>query len=227
MDSSNPIFIVLPVHNRRAITARFIACLKKQHGTPYRLILVDDGSTDGTAEMVLHELPETVVLRGDGNLWWGGALEEARKWLAREAPPHATVMLANDDTEFEGDLLQTALRELAQNPDAIILAHCFDRTTRELIDRGTIVDWSRLNFRSAAPDEAPNCLSTRGLFLRVSDFEKIGGFHPRLIPHYGSDYEFTIRAHRKGFRLLSSPALKVWLDGTATGTHQLPQASWR
>jgi predicted SAM-dependent methyltransferase len=61
-----------------------------------------------------------------------------------------------------------------------------------------------MTFQPATAPEKINCLSTRGLFLYYSDMEAIGGFHPFLLPHYWSDYEFTLRAARKGFRLVTS-----------------------
>ena len=57
--------------------------------------------------------------------------------------------------------------------------------------------------------------------MRVSDFLEIGGFYPILLPHYGSDYEFTIRARRKGMALATHPSVKLWLDERSTGYHQL------
>ena len=55
--------------------------------------------------------------------------------------------------------------------------------------------------------------------MRVADFRQAGGFYPRLLPHYLSDYEFTIRARRKGLRLLTVPSLTLRLDTDATGEH--------
>lgn len=62
---------------------------------------------------------------------------------------------------------------------------------------GVYADLKKLTFRQAKTKDEINCLSTRGLFLRVKDFKKIGGFYPKLLPHYLSDYEFTIRAYKK------------------------------
>jgi GT2 family glycosyltransferase len=63
------------------------------------------------------------------------------------------------------------------------------------------------------------------LFLRVGDLLETGGFHPRLLPHYLSDYEFTIRAARKGFKLCTDPALVLRLDRDATGDHAFDTGS--
>ncbi len=62
-----------------------------------------------------------------------------------------------------------------------------------------------------------NCFSTRGLFLPARDFLELGGFHPRLLPHYLSDYEFTIRARRSGYELCSDPRVLLWYNPNTTG----------
>jgi GT2 family glycosyltransferase len=46
---------------------------------------------------------------------------------------------------------------------------------------------------------------------------EIGGFHPILLPHYLSDYEFTIRAHQKGFKVFTNPSFKLFVDESTTG----------
>lgn len=79
----------------------------------------------------------------------------------------------------------------------------------------------KINFRQAKTKDEINCLSTRGLFLRVKDFKKIGGFYPKLLPHYLSDYEFTIRAYKKKFNLITDDRLKLFVDEETTGYHKL------
>jgi len=39
-----------------------------------QVIIVDDGSSDRTAEEVAENYPEVTILEGDGNLWWTGAI---------------------------------------------------------------------------------------------------------------------------------------------------------
>jgi GT2 family glycosyltransferase len=61
-----------------------------------------------------------------------------------------------------------------------------------------------------------DCLSTRGLMMRVADFIELKGFFPHLIPHYLSDYEFTHRAYKKGYKLLVSPDYYLHFNGETT-----------
>ena len=67
------IYIVIPVFNRREETLRCLDSLVTQTYTNFIVIVVDDGSTDGVGDAVQAGYPDTIVLKGDGNLWWAGA----------------------------------------------------------------------------------------------------------------------------------------------------------
>jgi GT2 family glycosyltransferase len=214
------VFILLPVYNRYAITSRFTESLKNQTYQNFHLLLIDDGSTDGTAEMVRERLQSVTVIRGNGNWWWAGCLQEGFMWLRiQKLDANDIVLIINDDTEFEPTFLENAVKLIENKNKTLLLAECYDRKDGKLIDGGIKLDWSLLKF--GKPDNAHeiNCLSTRGLFLKAKDFIQIGGFYPKLLPHYLSDYEFTIRAKRKGYKLLVDSKLKLNLDLNATGFH--------
>ena len=57
--------------------------------------------------------------------------------------------------------------------------------------------------------------------MNAVDFVDHGGFHPKLLPHYGSDYEYTIRASKNGYRIFSHPDVKVWTSGIMSGVEEL------
>ena len=57
--------------------------------------------------------------------------------------------------------------------------------------------------------------------MTMKTYKHIGGFHPILLPHYASDYEYTIRAFKKGHDILSFSELTYIFDEYTTGDNDL------
>jgi len=215
------VYILLPVHNRREITRRFLACLLAQRFANYHLILIDDGSTDGTAAIVSETIPTATVIRGTGDWWWAGSLQQGLDWLrASDVKDSDLVLFINDDVEFDADYLETATRVIARYPGTMVLSKLRDPVTREVSESGVEADFRAMRFGVARTPDRVNCLSTRGLFIRWGDVRRIGGFLPRLLPHYLSDYEYTIRGHRKGLACVTSDDLLLVMDKKTTGLRE-------
>ncbi|MCG6535356.1 MAG: glycosyltransferase [Syntrophales bacterium LBB04] len=211
------VYVLLPVHNRRDITCRFLECLRLQTWQNYHVVLLDDGSTDGTGEAAAQLINRLTIVRGKGSWWWAGALQEGFRWLkANQCQPADVVLIINDDTTFEKDFLEIGVDILSRRRSTLLLAQCYSMESGKLLDAGIHADWNWLTFEHATNPDEINCFSTMGLFLYFEDFKRIGGFHPRLLPHFTSDYEFTIRAHRKGLSLMTDPKLKLCLDEKTT-----------
>ena len=213
------LYVVTAVHNRKSITEKFVQQLKAQTYTDAQLVLVDDGSTDGTAAMVKEELPNAVILQGNGNLWWGGALHKAYRWM-KQAGLNCDdyVMFTNDDVVWDNNYIETALAVLKDRPKTLLTGYGVSIQTGEQVDgavdfRFPVVFGERVN----SPQAVGNCASTRSLFFRVSDWLEIGGFHPVLLPHYLSDYEWAIRAHKKGFAIYCTDQVQYGVNEATTG----------
>lgn len=217
-------YILLPVHNRKEVTHRFVQCLKSQSYTKYHLVLIDDGSTDGTAEMVREYIPSVTVLRGKGGWWWAGGLQKGIDWLReREVDDSAIILFANDDVTFGPDYLEMASSVMHDRSGLLLLSKFSCDGGNVISESGVVADFRRLTFKIANNDEEVNCLSTRGLFVRFGDLKSIGDFYPRLLPHYLSDYEYTIRATRKGMYCETSDMVFLCPNPETTGYHAIKE----
>jgi GT2 family glycosyltransferase len=224
------VYIVTVAHNRRSSTKAFCDCLNRQTYRNFVLVLVDDGSTDGTEEMVQPYIFRKEICIGNGTLWWAGGV---RRGLARVKAlnPDARdmILIANDDTSFEDDFLEKAVGELSNmGPGVMLCASIRFTDTDRWNDGGTVCYWPRLTFKhyGTHPDKI-DCASTRCIFFCFSDLAVSGSFRPRLLPQYLSDYEFTIRARKRGLRLLPSRSVICHATEQTTGTHRLLPGSLR
>ncbi len=218
-------YILLPVHNRREITQKFIECLKSQTYQNYKLILIDDGSSDGTAAMVASQISDLTIITGTGNWWWAGGLQQGINWLKTNSTnAEDVILMINDDVFVKPDFLAIAIALLQKTPKTLLQAQGYSLQTGECLDIGVHVDVNSFSFNRPNSPADINCLSTRGLFLRWQDLQQVGNFYPRLLPHYLSDYEFTMRSHRKGLTLSTHPDLKLWINEETTGFH--PNGKW-
>jgi len=109
------------------------------------------------------------------------------------------------------------MKLLDKSQRSLFLARSLDKDTKEIMDAGVKLEWRPYRISKAKCQDEINCLSTRGLFMRMSDFIDLGGFYPNILPHYWSDYEFTIRAARRGMKLLIDPSLDLYINEKNTG----------
>lgn len=218
------LFILLPVHNRREITRNIIHCLQQQTLQNFHLVLIDDGSTDGTAEMVKENISSLTILKGTGNWWWGGSLHQGYLWLKQQQITDSLmVLIINDDTTFDPTYLELGTAALRGTDKTLIVSHAYSIETHKLIDGGIFFDWKRWKSSVTGDPAKINCASTRGLFLYASDLLALGGFYPTLLPHYASDYEFTIRACRQGYTLLPDSHLILHISEKTSGIYNFKE----
>ena len=191
---------VIAVHNRREFTR---ACLAALAPRDTRIVVVDDGSTDGTADMIRAGFPDVAVLAGGGDLWWSGATNlGARYALARGA---ACVVCLNDDTLPRPDFALRLAEAASRMPNTLIGARAVDAHSGRPLFAGERMNWlaaAPYPAEPAGPDadfaevtHAPG----RGLLIPAAVFAKIGFFDAVHFPQYAADYDFTHRARRAGF----------------------------
>ena len=214
------IHIVTAAHNRYKITEKFVDSLCRQTYRDIHLIFVDDGSTDGTSEMVKERLPESTILYGDGNLWWAGALQKAYEWIREYAADEDGVLISNDDTEYPPDYIEKGVCLLAKYPNTMIAGCGYGMRSGKHLDGIFEHSFRDGTGRLLPADSEGNCASTRSLFLTAAIWKKTGGMHPVLLPHYFSDFEFTIRAWKKGVKIRCAAKLSYTFDEGATGNNQ-------
>ena len=214
---------------------RFLSSLTVATDRKVRVIIADNGSTDGAPEEAVQRYPGTELLRTGGNLGYGTAVNRAVATLPGE---EEFVVVANPDVVWGPDsidlLLDAAARwpqagslgPLIRDPDGSVYPSA--RHLPSLIRGGmhAVVGfawkanpWTK-SYRQERlePSERPvGWLSGSCLLVRRSAFDAIGGFDERYFM-YMEDVDLGDRLGRAGWLNVYVPGSEILHDkGHSTG----------
>jgi GT2 family glycosyltransferase len=209
-DPSAKIGVVIPVHNGLDFTRRCLSALGAQEPADFETVVVDDGSSDGTAEFVRTRHPDVTVLRGDGSLWWSGAVNfGCRHAIARGA--EVVVLFNNDNVDCSADVVSRLAGIARATGDCVsavaVLAGA--NGARIILHAGGNLDWtgrrrplreSGTAFVADSSVEECDWLPGTALALRADVFTALGGADARRFPQYRGDLDLTLRARLSGRR---------------------------
>jgi len=212
----NRIYIIIPVHNRKHLTRECLLSLRKQTFQNCKVIVVDDGSTDGTSEMIKKGFPKVVLLHGDGNLWWTGATNLGVEYALALADQDDYILTLNNDTVVGSNYIQTFLNSASEYPKSLIGSiSVSDKDESRVVDAGVRINWLTAKYTNLTESrrykdilnagsliQKVDVLPGRGTLIPIEVFRKVGLYDFKRLPHYGADYEFSRRANMKGYNLL-------------------------
>lgn len=108
------ISVIIPTHNRLDLVGRAIRSVLNQTYPALEVIVVDDASTDGTAEMVADDYPQVKLLRQTR-----GGVSAARNTGISESVGNCIALLDSDD-EWLPDKLMEQVNVLSETPQGAI-----------------------------------------------------------------------------------------------------------
>lgn len=203
MKGISKIAVLIACHNRKEKTINCLRALFNQSGLGelYSLdvFLVDDASTDGTADAVKEIFPNVKVIEGDGNLYWNRGMHLAWKTAALH-PEYDFYLWINDDTLIFEDTLEEMLACYKEaGGDAIICGSTCSPITKEYTYGGKTIKGDIVipngQIQECAIMEGNCVLISRTIFKAV-------GLIDSVFPHAIGDHDYGLRAIKKGFRIL-------------------------
>lgn len=202
--------VLMTVHNRRETTLDCLRLLDGQTGRgsdfDLEVFLVDDGSTDGTAEALAEEFPSVTVIPGDGDYFWARGMAVADTAAAR-TQPYAYLWL-NDDTRLYEDAVARLMAVVRAHPGAIAVGATRASDVEEITYGG------RRRLGSHPLRLGP--LLTPRTMLECDTFEGNAVLVPAAVrevvgsidgdyPHAYADTDYGLRARSQGIRILQIP----------------------
>jgi GT2 family glycosyltransferase/glycosyltransferase involved in cell wall biosynthesis len=216
------ISIIIPVFNQLRFTQACLASLQEHQGTErFEVIVVDDRSTDGTAEVV-PRLPGVVYLRNEMNSGFIASCNHG----AEQARGKYLVFL-NNDTLVKLGWLTALLDTFAEESRAGIVGSKLLYPDGRLQEAGGIIwrDASGWNYGKFDDPKKPeynylrevDYCSAAALMIPKSLFTSVGGFDSRYAPAYYEDTDLAFKVRRAGYKVLYQPLSEVIHYEGATG----------
>jgi len=213
---------VIPTYNRREELPRAIDSALAQAGVDQEILVVDDGSTDGTADMLRQRYGDRVRCIRRAN----GGVSSARNLGMREARGEFIALLDSDD-EWLPAKLGKQLALLRAHPDWGMVLCDVQRVDPER--RPTDV----LRRREAIPRDGDVLLSVlrmpslvpASVLMRRSVFDTVGGFDESL--RTAEDIDFHLRvAAQFGIGVVEEPLVLAMRGHEGLSTYDGTQADY-
>jgi GT2 family glycosyltransferase len=193
-----------------------IASLLKSQGSPPRILLWDNGSTDGTVAAISEAFPEVIVHRHPVNLGVARGRNEAAD-MAIEIFDTTHLLFLDNDLIVEPGFIDALLKPFMADPKV----GQTQAKLRFLNDRARLNDgggcqisflWGRTTpvgygeVDRGQHDRQQPCIACGGaMMVRMDLFRRLGGFDLQFNPFGPEDIDFSLRLTKSGYDALYVP----------------------
>ncbi len=203
----NNIAILLTCYNRKDTTIQCLDALyacDMPYDYQFDVFLVDDGSTDGTADVVKDNYPKVNIIKGTGNLYWNRGMHLA--WQsAVKVREYDFYLWLNDDTILFKDSLNVLLNTSnSLNDISIVVGNTYSNDKKVLTYGGRSKMGNILN----DSNNVISCHHFNGNIILIPKFVfKKVGMNDYFFKHALGDFDYGMRATYHGINSYVAPGV--------------------
>lgn len=223
---------IIVTWNKKDDVLRLLAQLQGIHYPEGKLslLVVDNHSTDGTAQAIASEYPSVKLLKHPENIGGAGGFNAGMRWAIQNSTDAEYLWLLDNDILVDPNALVALVTVMNANPGAAICGSRIMNIDKrdEVIEAGAFIDYRLGCVRSNRP-EKESCQNAATVFkvdyvaacsllARASHVKKLGVWREAFFI-YWDDMEWGARFNRAGYDALASTASVVyhpsWAERTA------------
>jgi GT2 family glycosyltransferase len=201
--------VLLTTYNRKAKTLTCLTTLARQklhEDVNLKVFLTDDNSSDGTAEAVREQFPQTHIFHGNGQLFWAGGMRSTWRQAMQHEPDY--YLLLNDDTQLFPNTVATLLDMAMHDNTAICIGSTRNDESGEWSYGGSkLVSpkyWGGEKVFSETDTEEVDFANANIMLVPKAIVKKIGILSDQFT-HSLADYDYCLKAKKNGFSVRVAP----------------------
>lgn len=218
-NSQPKVAIIIVNWNGYELTKACLESLNDLRYSNFQLILVDNGSVDGSGEKLKIEFPEIKLIASPENIGFTGGNNLGIQW----AMDHSfdQVLLLNNDTLVEPDFLDPLVSFLAQSPDygAVQPKIMLEAERNKIWNAGggyfkwLEMTWSigigQLDEGQFDQENDTPWITGCAILVKSGAIRQVGMLDTRFFAYY-EDVEWSFRLKKSGYRLRYLPQSKIY-----------------
>ena len=111
------IFIIVNWNGREKIGRCLRSLATHLHSFNYKILVVDNGSTDGSSEFIKEQFPEVILLINKQNLGYARACNQAMEYLRERSVSCDYLVFLNNDVELRDNSLEKLFSWMEENKE--------------------------------------------------------------------------------------------------------------
>lgn len=218
---SPAVFIILLNWNNRKDTMNCIDSINRLDYPNFKVVVVDNGSIDGSPEIIKKKFPMVHLIRNKENLGFSiGNNVGIRYALRRDAK---YVFVLNNDTILDKNCLRELVKVAESDLKIGIVGpkiYIFDGSQNRIWFAGGKTNWWKGEAKHIGFNEEDegqydvvkevDFITGCALLIKRKVIKEIGLFDPFYSPIYFEDADWCSRARRDGYKIVYVPKAKLW-----------------
>ena len=216
------VFILLLNWNGKNDTIECVESLKKVTYDNFEIVLVDNGSKDGSQKYLKKHYPNIKLIETYKNIWFAGGNNVGINYILKHNPDY--ILLLNNDTIVRPNFLENLLTvaESDKNTGIVGPKIFYNDSPNKIWFAGGKINWKKNNVPSVKhigqdeidTDQYNNARSVDfvsgcALLIKNDVIKKIGLLDPDYFLYY-EDTDWCVRAKNAGFNILYVPQSVIY-----------------
>jgi len=220
--------------NRHQMTADCVRSLLAMDGADFEILVVDNGSTDGSVERLPQEFPQITVLPQGNNLGFAAGCNVGMRYaLAHDAE---YVLLLNNDTFVAPDFIREMRAAIQRDPNiGAVCPKIYFADHPDLLwyagadfslwtGRFKIRGWRQIDRRQFDHNQEITQATGCAMLVRRSALCDVGLLDEQFWA-YAEDLDWSLRFMKRGYRLAFAPKARLWHHDGATSVKSMGSGS--